>query len=220
MNKTEMKNFEKLKLDDEKFHLLNGVVSDDCNLVLSFLPSGLSVEENKTCELFIVLTDENLLNVKNNFNVRLKENSKLNVYVLLESDDLKSEINFNVLHVGCRSRCEFVMKTLLDGDSDLKFSGVIGVEKNVSSVVSSLRHDTLLLSSKSKVITMPALEIFNDDVEVEHSASVGHFDDDKLFYLQSRGLSYNESKMLLMDAFMLSDLRMFSDEFYEKITKI
>ena len=39
-------------------------------------------------------------------------------------------------------------------------------------------------------MTRPQLEIYNDDVECSHGATVGQLDENALFYLKSRGLSH------------------------------
>ena len=47
----------------------------------------------------------------------------------------------------------------------------------------------------------PQLEIYADDVKCSHGATVGQLDEDALFYLQSRGIPRDESRLMLMDAF-------------------
>ena len=46
------------------------------------------------------------------------------------------------------------------------------------------------------------LEIYADDVKCNHGATVGQLDENALFYLRSRGISEQESRMLLMYAFV------------------
>ena len=203
------------QLDDKKFKDLGSVISENSSFALSSLPQDFIVKANVECDVFVSLE---ALDSEISLNVILEESAILNFVVLVSGRNIISNFNYKVSHIGSRSRSNFVFKSLLDGESDLSFSGIVHVPKESSSVVSDLKHDTLLLSRKSKVSTKPALEIYNDDVEVEHSASVGHFDEQQLFYLQSRGLSYNLSKVLLMDAFLISDLKIFSEKFYKRIT--
>jgi Fe-S cluster assembly protein SufB len=46
------------------------------------------------------------------------------------------------------------------------------------------------------------MEIGNPKVRVEHEASVSKLSDDQLFYLMSRGLSENESRVLIVNGFI------------------
>jgi Fe-S cluster assembly protein SufD len=50
--------------------------------------------------------------------------------------------------------------------------------------------------------TQPQLEIYADDVKCSHGATVGQLDEDALFYMQQRGISYSEARQLLMRAFV------------------
>jgi len=59
----------------------------------------------------------------------------------------------------------------------------------------------LLLDSSATVNANPQLEIYNDDVNCTHGATVGQLDDDALFYLQTRGISHADATLMLMDAF-------------------
>ena len=56
----------------------------------------------------------------------------------------------------------------------------------------------------------PELEIYADDVKCSHGSTSGNIDENSIFYLMSRGLSYEQSKKLLTDGFL--------NEVIEKIT--
>ena len=50
--------------------------------------------------------------------------------------------------------------------------------------------------------TQPQLEIYADDVKCSHGATVGQLDEKALFYMQQRGISHKEARLLLMFAFV------------------
>jgi Fe-S cluster assembly protein SufD len=52
------------------------------------------------------------------------------------------------------------------------------------------------------VNTTPQLEILADDVKCRHGATIGHLDEDALFYLRSRGLAEPMARTLLMKSFL------------------
>ena len=59
------------------------------------------------------------------------------------------------------------------------------------------------MSSISKhVPSIPELEIFADDVQCSHGATVGDLDQNQLFYLTSRGVPLKEARALLIEAFL------------------
>lgn len=62
-------------------------------------------------------------------------------------------------------------------------------------------NNNLCLTDTAKMRTKPQLEIYADDVKCSHGATVGQLDQEALFYLQSRGISKKEAKLMLMFAF-------------------
>ena len=54
------------------------------------------------------------------------------------------------------------------------------------------------------------MEIYADDVKCSHGSTSGNVDENSIFYLMSRGLSYAQSKKLLTNGFL--------NEVIEKIT--
>jgi Fe-S cluster assembly protein SufD len=60
----------------------------------------------------------------------------------------------------------------------------------------------LLLSADAEIDVKPQLEIWTDDVQCSHGATVGRLDADALFYLQSRGIAAAEARRLLLEGFV------------------
>ena len=60
----------------------------------------------------------------------------------------------------------------------------------------------MLLSSKARVDTKPELQITADNVKCSHGATVSQLEADEIFYLRSRGLSEDDARQLLIDAFV------------------
>ncbi len=53
----------------------------------------------------------------------------------------------------------------------------------------------------SKSDTIPYIEVLEDDVTMEHEATVSKVSEEQLFYLRSRGLSEEEATMLIVQGF-------------------
>ena len=81
------------------------------------------------------------------------------------------------------------------------FTGKIVVEKDAQKISSSQSNDNLLLSDHAIANTRPQLEIYADDVQCAHGATIGRLDDEASFYLRQRGLSADEARGLLTYAF-------------------
>jgi len=90
---------------------------------------------------------------------------------------------------------------VLGGSSRGVFNGraLIRPGADESSVKQS--NANLLLSTLAEMDTKPELEIYADEVEASHGATVGQLDETAIFYLRSRGLSDAQARHMLTAAF-------------------
>jgi Fe-S cluster assembly protein SufD len=89
------------------------------------------------------------------------------------------------------------------------FRGAIVVAPGADGSDASLNNKNLLLSPGAEIDTKPELEIYADEVQAAHGATVGQLDERSLFYLRSRGIPLAEARALLTAAFcraVLGDL--------------
>ena len=99
----------------------------------------------------------------------------------------------------CNSRELF--KYVLDDMSKGGFTGKLLVAKDAQKTSAFQTNRNILLSKTAKMRTKPQLEIYADDVKCSHGATIGSLDESAKFYMQSRGISESEARLLLMFAF-------------------
>ena len=58
----------------------------------------------------------------------------------------------------------------------------------------------MILSNKAKSKSMPVLLCHEEDVNGEHGVSSGKLDEDKLFYIMTKGISYDDARKLIVKA--------------------
>lgn len=92
-------------------------------------------------------------------------------------------------------------KHVLDGKASGVFKGQIFVNQKAQKTDSKQNSKTLLLSDDASMNSMPALEIYADDVKCTHGSTTGPVDEEQVFYLQSRGLSLEAARHLMTYAF-------------------
>lgn len=117
-----------------------------------------------------------------------KDNQLIDNHTLV--DHRKPNCNSNQLYKG-----------ILNDKSTGVFNGKIYVRKDAQKTNAYQSSKNILLSDNATINTKPQLEIYADDVKCSHGSSTGHIDPEALFYLQSRGLSVDSAKKLLMFAF-------------------
>jgi Fe-S cluster assembly protein SufD len=94
-----------------------------------------------------------------------------------------------------------VYKGILGGKARAVFNGKIIVRPDAQKTDAKQTNRALLLSDNASINTKPQLEIFADDVKCTHGAAIGQLDEDALFYLRARGLTYSEARDMLIHAF-------------------
>ncbi|OGT43391.1 MAG: hypothetical protein A3F13_04295 [Gammaproteobacteria bacterium RIFCSPHIGHO2_12_FULL_40_19] len=112
------------------------------------------------------------------------------------------EIQTTIHHWVPHCTSKQIWKGVLHDASKAAFEGRIIVHPKAQKTSAHLSNKNLLLSKMAEVNTKPILEIEADDVQCTHGATVGCLDQNALFYLRSRGISVDDARQLLIDAFV------------------
>lgn len=105
-------------------------------------------------------------------------------------------------HVSPHTRSEEFYKGIIDDRARAAFNGKVIVREQAIKSKAQQLNKNLLLSPHAEVNTKPQLEIFTDDIQCTHGASIGQLDKDALFYLRARGLTATQATDLLVKAFI------------------
>ena len=81
------------------------------------------------------------------------------------------------------------------------FNGKIIVHPKAQHITARQENHNLLLEDSAEIDTKPELEVFADNVQCTHAATVGNLDANALFYLRSRGIPEELARHLLMRGF-------------------
>ncbi len=92
-------------------------------------------------------------------------------------------------------------KGVLSDKSTGVFNGKVIVAVDAQKIEAYQQNKNILLSREATMNAKPELEIFADDVKCSHGTTTGQFDDEAIFYLQTRGISKESAKKLLIEAF-------------------
>lgn len=97
-----------------------------------------------------------------------------------------------------------LIKAVVMPGGNLSLKGSIRIGKNASGAQAFLRHSVLLIGDNSQAISIPELEIENNDVVASHASTIGPVDKSQLFYLMSRGFSSQSALKLIIKSFLTS----------------
>lgn len=137
----------------------------------------------------------------------------------MASDRRGIDLSYTVNHIGKKSTSNILGKGVLGGASKKVFRGTLHFERGAVQSVGKEEEFVLLLSDDVKSDSIPALMCTEDDVIGEHGASIGQLDEDRLFYLMSRGLSEQASKLLVIQASYKEILQEIEDEDVAKLAE-
>lgn len=118
------------------------------------------------------------------------------------ADEQHCDQRIVIKHNAAESVSAQLFKGVLKDHARGILNGKIFISKNAQKVNSSQLNHNLLLSPKAEAYTKPELEIYADDVKANHGASIGKLDEDRIFYLMSRGIPRAQCERLLAQAFV------------------
>ncbi|MDR1693958.1 MAG: Fe-S cluster assembly protein SufD [Lactobacillaceae bacterium] len=105
-------------------------------------------------------------------------------------------------HLYPRTYSNQLVKGVVGGQAKGVFQGRISIPRDMVGVEGNQLHKALLLSDMAEVDVKPELEIYADDVKCSHGAATGVLDERQLFYMRIRGISEEEAKQMLIDAYL------------------
>jgi len=118
--------------------------------------------------------------------------------------DKEQHIDNNTLisHKAPHCTSNELYKYVLDDKAVGAFAGRVLVEHGAQKTASQMTNQNLTATKEARMYTQPMLEIYADDVKCAHGSTVGQLNDAALFYMRQRGISLDEAKLLLQNAFI------------------
>ena len=107
-----------------------------------------------------------------------------------------------IIHNAPNTTSKIVSKSLSKNGGRTSYRGLIKLGKDADNSKSSVVCDALLLDEESQSDTYPYIEVDNDQVNVEHEASVSKIGEEQLHYLMSRGISELEASAMIVNGFI------------------
>ena len=213
----------------------NIIVNID-NKLLSKLKIDINVEDNCNSNIYIYMKGDKS---KIKYNYLIKENSQVNVFKYNDVLSINEmvEVNLN----GYNSRIEYVLKSIGENKESYDYAIFHNHKNTYSNIInncinlkgitniqisSSIKKDIVecVCNQYNRIINLtnnkceirPILYIDTDNVDANHSALIGDFESEELFYLETMGISRKEAYKLLIKGFLLNKI---NDDFLSKKIK-
>ena len=203
-----------LDIDNEKLNV-NFNINHDTNLYIYIKGSKAKIKFNYNIISSLNILKYNAIDSINEMiEVNLnKENSNIN-YIFKSIGRVKENydyvIHHNKLHTISNITNNCVNK---EGTINIQTSGYI--KKDITGCICN-QNNRIINLCNNKCEIRPNLYIDTDDVDANHSALIGRFNQDEMFYLNSRGINEVDASNLLIKGFLLSNV---NNEEIESIIK-
>ena len=173
-------------LDNSKYNEYIFNLEENAHLIINKMYNEKEIQENITINL-------------NGINSKVDYNFSTKVY-----NDQKYVININ--HNNKNTISNVINHGVVMNDSKLLFEVNSTIKKGNSK--SKLNQESkIIVMSKNNSVIKPNLYIDEYDVDAVHSATIGKFNKNEIFYLMSKGITKEESINLLIKGFLEGHIR-------------
>ena len=107
-----------------------------------------------------------------------------------------------VLHLAPDCSSTIVSKSISKHGGKVTYRGIAHFGRKSDGSKSNIKCDTLIMDNQSTSDTIPYNEILNNNITLEHEATVSKVSEDQLFYLMSRGVSEQEATEMIVMGFI------------------
>ena len=107
-----------------------------------------------------------------------------------------------VVHCAPNTKSRIISKSISKNGGRSSYRGLCKVEDGATDCKSNVVCDALILDPESRSDTYPYIEVEEQDVQIEHEASVSRIGEEQLFYLMSRGLTEAEASSMIVSGFI------------------
>ncbi len=125
-----------------------------------------------------------------------------------------------VVHAAPETRSRIVSKSISSRGGVNIYRGMVQVNKGARGARSHVQCDSLILDEKSKAYTYPVIHIMEPSAEVGHEATTGRINPEQLFYLETRGLSSEEAKSMIVLGYIRDILRGLPLEYVAMLSRV
>ena len=112
----------------------------------------------------------------------------------------KLDFNFVIRQHGKRTSANMNVRGALTERCDKIFRGTLDFQRGAKGSTGRELEEVIILSSGTRNRSVPLMLAAEDEVDGHHAVSVGRLDEEKIFYLMSRGLDKSEAERLIVES--------------------
>ena len=106
------------------------------------------------------------------------------------------------VHAAPDTTSTIVNKSISKGGGKTTYVGLVSIAEDCPRCKSNVKCDALMMDDISQSDTIPYIEVEEEDVALEHEATVSKVSEEQLFYLMSRGVPEQQATMMIIMGFI------------------
>ena len=186
---------------------------------IKYFFTNIEQEKNSISETFILSSGSNFLKNEINCDLNGEYASAFVNGIFSLNNNNHHEIRTTINHLTENTKSYQLIKSVLEKNSNAVYQGKIFVNSDAQKTDGYQLSKAILLDKESEFNAKPELEIYADDVKCSHGSASGSLNEDSIFYLMSRGLSYQQSRELLINGFLLDVVEKITDSEIKNLIK-
>ena len=187
------------------------------NIKYSF--NNIEQDKNSVSETFILSSGSNFFKNEINCNLNGEYSSAFVNGIFSLNNSNHHEIRTIINHLTENTKSYQLIKSVLENNSKAVYQGKIFVNPKAQKTDGYQLSKAILLNKEAEFNAKPELEIYADDVKCSHGSASGNLNENSIFYLMSRGLSYQQSRELLINGFLLDVVEKITDPEVKNLIK-
>ena len=124
------------------------------------------------------------------------------ISIAVAKDNQVQDTGAKMIHLAPYTSSNIINKSISVSGGNASYRGLVKITKDAEHSNSIIKCDTLILDDDSKSDTIPTNIICNNTSNLNHEATTSKIDQEKLFYLMSRGLDEERAKELVIMGFI------------------
>lgn len=125
--------------------------------------------------------------------------ANINMAYVLTANELY-DMSFHQKHFAKNTRGDILIEGILKDESSKIFKGSLDFKKGSKGSIGNENESITNYSKKTKSISLPILLAHEDEIEGNHAANHGEFDEEQIYYIKSRGFDEREAKNIIAEA--------------------
>jgi Fe-S cluster assembly protein SufB len=142
------------------------------------------------------------------------------ISIALAGDGQHQDTGAKMVHAADDTTSNIVSKSISLGKGRATYRGMVHLPKHLKGCKNNTECDALLINSKSRTDTYPAIVARGQQNACQHEASVSQISSEQIFYMQQRGLTQAQAMSLAVNGFVNDLVREFPMEYSVELKRL